>query len=120
MHSQPSGYLRVLGFPTRHPRGREGPTESLPGGGRQEFGAATEPRGPRAKRPMAALELFGRMGHASVPAPAEDILTGELTERSSRFARVASIGVAYMLKSDKGASNTDPYAKGPTPDNHGS
>jgi len=27
-------------------------------------------------------------------------------------------GIAYMLKGDKGASNTDPYATGPTKDNH--
>jgi hypothetical protein len=26
-------------------------------------------------------------------------------------------GIAYMLKGDKGASNTDPHATGPTPDN---
>jgi hypothetical protein len=29
-----------------------------------------------------------------------------------------SVGVAYMLKGDKGASNTDPYATKPTPDNN--
>ena len=28
-----------------------------------------------------------------------------------------TVGVAYMLKGDKGASNTDPYASKPTPDN---
>src|SRR2546430_15068538 len=28
-----------------------------------------------------------------------------------------SLGVAYMLNGDKGASNTDPYAPKPTPDN---
>jgi len=28
-----------------------------------------------------------------------------------------AVGVAYMLKGDNGASNTDPYATGPTPDN---
>ena len=28
-----------------------------------------------------------------------------------------TVGVAYMLKGDKGASNTDPYAKKPTADN---
>jgi hypothetical protein len=27
-------------------------------------------------------------------------------------------GIAYMLKGDKGASNTDPFATKPTPDNH--
>ena len=32
--------------------------------------------------------------------------------------QVTSIGVAYMLKGDMGASNTDPYAKGATADNH--
>jgi len=31
--------------------------------------------------------------------------------------QVKSIGLAYMLKGDKGASNTDPYAKGATADN---
>jgi hypothetical protein len=29
-----------------------------------------------------------------------------------------TLGVAYMLRGDKGASNTDPYATGPTADNH--
>jgi hypothetical protein len=28
-----------------------------------------------------------------------------------------SVGVAYMLKGDKGASNTDPFATGPTSNN---
>jgi hypothetical protein len=28
-----------------------------------------------------------------------------------------AVGVAYMLRGDKGASNTDPYATKPTPDN---
>jgi hypothetical protein len=28
------------------------------------------------------------------------------------------VGIAYMLKGDKGASNTDPYATKPTPDNN--
>ena len=31
---------------------------------------------------------------------------------------VSGTGIAYMLKGDKGASNTDPYASGPTKDNH--
>jgi hypothetical protein len=31
--------------------------------------------------------------------------------------QVKNIGLAYMLKGDTGASNTDPYAKKPTPDN---
>jgi hypothetical protein len=31
--------------------------------------------------------------------------------------QVKSIGLAYMLKGDTGASNTDPYAKKATPDN---
>jgi hypothetical protein len=30
----------------------------------------------------------------------------------------STVGVAYMLKGDKGASNTDPYATKPTADNH--
>jgi hypothetical protein len=29
-----------------------------------------------------------------------------------------AVGVAYMLRGDKGASNTDPYATKPTADNH--
>lgn len=29
-----------------------------------------------------------------------------------------TVGIAYMLKGDKGASNTDPYATKSTPDNH--
>jgi len=32
--------------------------------------------------------------------------------------KVSGTGIAYMLKGDKGASNTDPYAMGPTKDNH--
>ena len=31
--------------------------------------------------------------------------------------QIKSLGLAYMLKGDKGASNTDPYADKPTPDN---
>ena len=30
---------------------------------------------------------------------------------------ISSIGISYMLAGDEGASNTDPYAKGPTDDN---
>ena len=29
----------------------------------------------------------------------------------------SSVGIAYMLAGDEGASNTDPYAEGPTDDN---
>lgn len=32
--------------------------------------------------------------------------------------QIKNVGVAYMLKGDKGASNTDPYATKATPDNH--
>lgn len=31
--------------------------------------------------------------------------------------QVKGVGIAYMLRGDQGASNTDPYAKEPTPDN---
>ena len=31
--------------------------------------------------------------------------------------KVESTGIAYMLKGDKGASNTDPFATGPTATN---
>jgi len=31
--------------------------------------------------------------------------------------QVKNVGLAYMLKGDKGASNTDPYADKPAPDN---
>ena len=31
--------------------------------------------------------------------------------------KIEGTGVAYMLRGDNGASNTDPYAKGPTADN---
>jgi len=31
--------------------------------------------------------------------------------------KIDSVGIAYMLRGDKGASNTDPYATGPTADN---
>ena len=31
--------------------------------------------------------------------------------------KVSSIGISYMLAGDQGASNIDPYAKGPTKDN---
>lgn len=30
---------------------------------------------------------------------------------------VTSVGLSYMLRGDQGASNIDPYAEGPTPDN---
>lgn len=30
---------------------------------------------------------------------------------------VTAVGLAYMLRGDEGASNIDPYAEGPTPDN---
>ena len=29
-----------------------------------------------------------------------------------------TVGISYMLAGDEGASNTDPYAKGKTADNH--
>jgi hypothetical protein len=31
--------------------------------------------------------------------------------------RINALGIAYMLQGDRGASNTDPFATGPTPDN---
>lgn len=31
--------------------------------------------------------------------------------------QIMAVGIAYMLAGDKGASNTDPYATAPTPDN---
>jgi hypothetical protein len=31
--------------------------------------------------------------------------------------QVKTMGIAYMLRGDKGASNPDPYATGPTADN---
>lgn len=31
--------------------------------------------------------------------------------------KVSSVGIAYMLKGDTGASNTDPFAMAPTPMN---
>jgi hypothetical protein len=34
-----------------------------------------------------------------------------------RQPKVTGVGVAYMLRGDKGASNTDPYASGPTATN---
>ncbi|HEX2339335.1 MAG TPA: hypothetical protein VHI98_02555 [Vicinamibacterales bacterium] len=34
-----------------------------------------------------------------------------------RQPKVTGVGVAYMLRGDKGASNTDPYATGPTANN---
>jgi hypothetical protein len=34
-----------------------------------------------------------------------------------RQPKVAGVGVAYMLRGDKGVSNTDPYASGPTATN---
>jgi hypothetical protein len=30
---------------------------------------------------------------------------------------ITAVGIAYMLRGDNGASNIDPYAEGPTPDN---
>jgi hypothetical protein len=37
---------------------------------------------------------------------------------SKKDPQVKSIGIAYMLRGDHGASNTDPYAKEETPDNN--
>ena len=37
---------------------------------------------------------------------------------SKKDPQIKTTGVAYMLRGDKGASNTDPYAAGPTPDNN--
>jgi len=34
-----------------------------------------------------------------------------------RQPRLTGVGIAYMLRGDKGASNTDPYASGPTGNN---
>ena len=31
--------------------------------------------------------------------------------------QIKAVGIGYMLKGDKGASNTDPFATGPTPNN---
>jgi hypothetical protein len=31
---------------------------------------------------------------------------------------ITTTGIAYMLRGDKGASNTDPFATDPTPDNN--
>jgi hypothetical protein len=36
---------------------------------------------------------------------------------SKTAPKVTGTGIAYMLKGDKGSSNTDPYASGPTKDN---
>ena len=43
---------------------------------------------------------------------------GEAWETKKQPPKPKAVGVAYMLKGDKGASNTDPYATKPTPDNH--
>jgi hypothetical protein len=32
--------------------------------------------------------------------------------------QIKTVGIGYMLLGDKGASNTDPFATGPTADNH--
>lgn len=37
---------------------------------------------------------------------------------NKRDPQVKAVGISYMLKGDKGASNTDPFATKPTPDNH--
>ena len=37
---------------------------------------------------------------------------------NKRDPQVKAVGIGYMLKGDKGASNTDPFATKPTPDNH--
>ncbi len=36
---------------------------------------------------------------------------------NKRTPKVSGIGIAYMLQGDTGASNTDPYATGPAPNN---
>ena len=43
---------------------------------------------------------------------------GEAWENKKEPPKPKAVGVAYMLKGDKGASNTDPYATKPTADNH--
>ena len=42
---------------------------------------------------------------------------GEAWMRKQDPPQPQTVGVAYMLKGDNGASNTDPYATKPTPDN---
>ena len=37
---------------------------------------------------------------------------------SKTAPKVTGSGLAYMLRGDRGVSNTDPYATAPTPDNH--
>ena len=43
---------------------------------------------------------------------------GDAWENKKDPPKPKTMGVAYMLKGDKGASNTDPYATKPTADNH--
>jgi hypothetical protein len=47
-------------------------------------------------------------------APFQDWAQAWMARRSPR---ISSIGIAYMLQGDRGASNTDPFATGPTADN---
>ena len=43
---------------------------------------------------------------------------GDAWENKKEPPKPKAVGVAYMLKGDKGASNTDPYATKATADNH--
>lgn len=38
--------------------------------------------------------------------------------QNKKSFKISSLGISYMLVGDEGASNVDPYAKGPAKDNH--
>jgi len=66
----------------------------------------------------------GTNGWTCIPMPGQPMcLDGEWMSWLDAYLNEAdevqtnSLGLAYMLQGDAGASNIDPYAEGPTPDN---
>lgn len=72
-------------------------------------------RGVEASPPTAGSQ------HSQQAAPADQssIAAAETREGSCRREQLTAgpVGIAYMLKGDKGASNTDPFATAPTATN---
>jgi hypothetical protein len=64
----------------------------------------------------------GTNGWMCMPGPEAMCLDAEWQRwadawMNKKDPQVKNLGIAYMLRGDQGASNTDPFASGPTPDN---
>lgn len=73
----------------------------------------------------------GSGGYTCIPTPSDELANGRRDSMcldkpwlawadawmNKKPFKAPSTGIAYMLAGDTGASNIDPYAKGPTPDN---